>query len=309
MRYTPLTVLLALAAGCGTAPPPDTSKTLAEARRGFATKLVRQERAGTPAPLPPAGVFDVVRYDAPPGKLAAYLTPDPKDGKKRPAIVWITGGDCNTIDQGCWNEGPANNDQSASAYRKAGIVLMFPSLRGGNDNPGVKEGFLGEIDDVVAAADFLAKQPHVDPARIYLGGHSTGGTVALLAAEYTDRFRAVFSFGPVFDPLGYGPEYTPYATGDPKESELRSPGRWIHSIRSPTFVIEGASDGNASELGRMRVVSKNPLARFIVVQRANHFDVLAPANRLIAAKILADNGPTCKVEITEQELNAAFGGK
>ena len=41
--------------------------------------------------------------------------------------------------------------------------MMFPSLRGGNDNPGAKEGFLGEVDDVIAAADFLAKQPYVDP--------------------------------------------------------------------------------------------------------------------------------------------------
>lgn len=55
--------------------------------------------------------------------------------------------------------------------------MMFPSLRGGNDNPGVKEGFLAEVDDVLAAADFLGKQNYVDPGRIYLGGHSTGGTL------------------------------------------------------------------------------------------------------------------------------------
>ena len=30
---------------------------------------------------------------------------------------------------------------------------------------------------------FLAKQDYVDPKRIYLGGHSTGGTLALLTAE------------------------------------------------------------------------------------------------------------------------------
>src|SRR5262249_59431771 len=113
--------------------------------------------------------------ESPAGKLAAYLSPDPKDGKKLPAIVWITGGDCNTIDEGCWRQGLAKNDQSAAQYRQAGIIMMFPSLRGGNDNPGVREGFLGEIEDVVAAADFLAKQPHVDPKRIYLGGPHTCG--------------------------------------------------------------------------------------------------------------------------------------
>src|SRR5690606_9024844 len=124
---------------------PDTSLSLVEARRGFRTTLVRRESGGRPAPQPPPGVFHLVQYDAPAGRLAAYLTPDPGDGQKHPAILWITGGDCNSIGP-CWVEGPSDNDQSASAYRKAGIVMMFPSLRGGNDNPGVKEGFLGEVD-------------------------------------------------------------------------------------------------------------------------------------------------------------------
>ena len=74
--------------------------------------------------------------------------------------------------------------------------MMFPSLRGGNDNPGKKEGFLGEVNDVLAASEFLSRQEYVDPDRIYLGGHSTGGTLALLVAASTDKYRAVFSFGP-----------------------------------------------------------------------------------------------------------------
>src|SRR5207253_1872131 len=224
--------------------PPDTSVSLAEARRGFTTTLARRVSGGRPAPAPPPELFRLVRYDAPAGKLAAYLTPDPNDGTKRPAIVWITGGDCNSIDAGCWREGPPGNDQSASAYRKAGIVMLFPALRGGNDNPGVKEGFLGEVDDVVAAADFLQKQSYVDPERIYLGGHSTGGTLVLLTAECSDAFRAVFSFGPIDDVLGYGLTYNPFALTDPKELQLRSPARWLHSIRSPVFVLEGTIAGN-----------------------------------------------------------------
>jgi hypothetical protein len=131
---------------------------LIEARKGFQTKLVRREAGKDPVPEPPPKLFHTVRYDSPVGKLAAYLTPDPNDGKKHPAIIWITGGDCNSIDDGCWKEGAPDNDQSASAFRKADIVMMFPSLRGGNNNPGVKEGFLGEVDDVLAAADFLAGQ-------------------------------------------------------------------------------------------------------------------------------------------------------
>lgn len=279
---------------------------LVEARRGFTTKAVPQKGVKTPVAEPPANLFRVVKYDSAVGKLAAYLTPAPKDGKKHPAIIWITGGDCNTIDEGSWKEGPAENDQTASAFRKAGIVMMFPSLRGGNDNPGTKEGFFGEVDDVLAAAEYLGKQPFVDPTRIYLGGHSTGGTLVLLAAECSDRFRAVFSFGPAADVGNYPPEYIPFDTSNKREIELRSPGRWLAAVRNPVFVIEGKSDGNLDALQTMARASTNPKLHFLPVQGANHFSVLAPTTRLLADKILRDTGATSNLEITEQEVNQLF---
>ena len=42
------------------------------------------------------------------------------------------------------------------------------------------------------------------------------------------------------------------------------------------------------------------------VKGANHFDVLATTNRLIAEKILRDTGPTCNLSFTEAELNKPF---
>ena len=280
---------------------------LVEARKGFKTKLAREEKNGDPAPKPPQKLFQLIKYDAPPGKLTAYLTPDPNDGKKHPAIIWITGGDCNSIDDGCWKEGPPDNDQSACAYRKAGIIMMFPSLRGGNDNPGVKESFLGEIDDVLAAADYLAKQKYVDPTRIYLGGHSTGGTLVLLVTECSDRFRAVFSFGPAHDVTGYGPEYTTFDKSNPKEGKLRSPGYWLKAIKSPTFVLEGTRQGNIDSLRAMAKASTNANVHFIAANGATHFSLLAPTNKLIAERILKDDGATCNVSITEAEVNKLFG--
>src|SRR5262245_37132918 len=81
----------------GTGGPTDNSGSLAEARKGFATKLARKTKANEPLDEPPPKVFRKAQFDSAVGKLAAYLSPDPKDGKKHPAIVWITGGDCNTI--------------------------------------------------------------------------------------------------------------------------------------------------------------------------------------------------------------------
>lgn len=282
------------------------SKTLVEARKGFVTNLTRKERGKDAPESPPPTLFQLVKYDAPVGPCSAYLTPNPKNGKKNPAIVWITGGDCNSIGD-VWSPAPAKNDQTASAFRKAGIVMMYPSLRGGNDNPGVKEGFLGEVDDVIAAYEYLRKLDYVDPKRIYLGGHSTGGTLALLVAECTDRFRAIFSFGPVDNVMGYGNQYCPFNILDEIELGVRSPGVWLKDIRNPTFVIEGAK-GNQMPLQGMEKKNNNSNANLHILEvpEQDHFSVLGPSNVLLAQKILADTGPECTLAVTVGELAALF---
>ena len=183
---------------------------------------------------------------------------------------------------------------------------MFPALCGGEGNPGIKEAFLGEVDDILAAADHLAHQESVDSNRIYLGGHSTGGTLVLLVAECSGRFRAVFSFGPVSDVTSYPEEYIPFDTSNPREVALRSPGRWLSSIKRPTYVIEGTG-GNLSSLEAMKRSSTNPLVHFLTVQGATHFNVLAPINELIAKKIVNDKGTKIELTLAETELNQAFG--
>jgi dipeptidyl aminopeptidase/acylaminoacyl peptidase len=273
---------------------------LVDSRKSFQTKLIKQNTPPEPVAPPPAEVFSVVKYDAPAGKLAAYLSPDPGDGKKHPAIIWITGGDCNTIGD-VWTPADPKNDQTAAAFREVGMIMMFPSLRGGNDNPGVREGLLGEVDDVIAAADYLAAQPYVDSGRIYLGGHSTGGTLVMLVAESTDKFRAVFSFGPVNDVRGYSPEYKPFDTSSHFEIRLRSPEYWLRWVKTPTYVIEG-TEGNIQALRAMKQASTNERIHFLEVSGKDHFAVLAPVTRVLAAKVLADDGPEANIQLTEAEL-------
>jgi acetyl esterase/lipase len=286
--------------------PPDTSRTLAQARAGYKTRRARRETSGESVPEPPPEIFQLVKYDSPVGKLAAYVSPDPQDGKRHPAIIWIHGGECNSIGE-LWEESPRDNDQTARAYRDAGIVMMSPSLRGGNENPGIQEGFYGEVDDLLAAADYLAAQKFVDPARIYLGGHSTGGTLVLLVAECSDRFRAVVSFGPADSLLGYPRVWLPFDFAVRKEFELRAPSHWLHGIRSPVFVIEGEA-GNATAHARMAKLSTNPQVKFLLVEGADHFNVLAPTNELIAKKILEDTGEKCNLQLEPADLNALFAG-
>jgi len=291
-----------LVAGCHSAPT-----SLLDARAGFQTHLTAAKEAGLPPDTPPPALFKVVRYPAPVGALAAYMSPDPGDGRRHPAIIWITGGDCNSIGD-VWTPNPPENDQSAAAFRQARLVMLYPSLRGGNDNPGRKEGFWGEVNDVLAATAFLKKQPYVDPKRIYLGGHSTGGTLAMLVAESSPQYRAVFAFGPVDEAAGYGPNsgFLPFDMSRTEESRLRSPGEWLSLVQSPLWVIEGTEESNIESLRAMKEANHNPLTHFLEARNESHFSVLAPATQLLAQKIRADSAATSRIQITEAELQNQF---
>jgi len=299
-------VMLAACGQAGNAgqPDPTPNPTLAAARKGHVTVLTQRTQDGRIAPLPPKGVLERIHYPAPLGSNVGYITPPPGAPGRHPAIIWISGGDSNTIDD-FWHPADPANDQTASAFRKAGIVTFYPALRGGDDNPGMREGFYGEIDDILAAADYLAKQDYVDPDYIYLAGHSTGGTMVLLTAEMSFRFRDVFAFGPVADVRGYGGNYLFSDLNNDLEMKLRSPGYWLSSVRSPVFVFEGTGRGNIDELEAMRKINRNPKIQFFAAEGRDHFSILAPVTALIAKKIVAEAAGGGGIGFDQAELNAA----
>lgn len=301
-------LLVSLLAGMLTGGAAEAQTPFADARRGFVTTFHEARQPGRPVPQPPRGQGRLVRYPSAVGPLAALVTTIPQDGRRRPAIVWISGGDANTIDDSVWEAAPPADDQTARQYREAGIVTLYPSLRGGNDNPGSREGYFGEVDDVLSAADWLAAQPGVDPGSIYLGGHSTGATLALLVAEVSPRFRAVFAFGPAADPADHRRENVPLDPGNAAEMRLRRPVAWLDSVRAPLHVFEGASGpvSNVEDLRALQAATRNPQVRFHPVRGADHFSVLAQTNRLIARRILEDAGPTAAIVFAADELDAPF---
>ncbi len=265
------------------------------------------------APVPPAGVLERVHYSSPAGKLVAYLTPNPKDAQKHPAIVWAHGG-FGGIGSFLWEKSSKRNDQTARAFREAGIVTMMPSWRGENDNPGRFELFYGEVEDLLAAVRHVKTLPYVDPERVYIGGHSTGGTIALLASEASDEFRAAFVFGAMVDGVavlnddnGYG--NTPYQLGRAnRDHRLRSPLRYTAFIRRPTFYFEGEKSNyyveSARQMAERAKAAGVPFEAFILP--GDHFDTLHPMTRLIAGKIMADRGKECAITMTEPEASKAY---
>ena len=281
------------------------SISLREARAGFTTKLVKPEIYDQAPLTPPEDIFSLVYYPAKDGEMSTYLTPDPKDGKKHPAVIWISGGFGGQGDD-FWSPAPKYNDQTGSAFRKAGLILMLPNFRGENGNPGIDELFYGEIDDLEKARQFLASQSYVDPNRIYLAGHSTGGTRVLLASELITGFRAIFSLGGVSDIktwVGDNVDFLPFDTSDPQEFKLRSPGYFIESIKTPTFYFEGEEYYNKN-FDTLATIAKNkniPLYSNMI-KGGNHFNIIYPITELISQKIINDTGEKTNITFTQEDI-------
>jgi pimeloyl-ACP methyl ester carboxylesterase len=191
-----------------------------KARSHFHTKLVRIG----PAPqafeplTPPPGVTEVT-YSSAPLVLKAWLS-HPGGGETRhPAVLFLHGG--YALDMGDW--------QTTAPYRDAGFVVMVPKLRGENGQPGSFSMFYDEVDDVLAAAEYLRRLPDVDPHRIFVAGHSVGGTMTLLAALSSRTFRAAAAFSGSPDQVLYvklapgAKERAPFDHGVERELVMRSP--------------------------------------------------------------------------------------
>ncbi|MDX2299019.1 MAG: prolyl oligopeptidase family serine peptidase [Xanthomonadaceae bacterium] len=276
--------------------------TFAQARHGFETTVAIHDEHSIPLPQPPARLFVRSDYKNPQNyMLPGFVSPDPGDGQRHPAIIWLTGGDSNSLSD-FWTPGPDQNDQSARAFREAGLIMAFPTLRGGNGQRSPKQAMLGEVDDVLAAAAQLARLSYVDPERIYLGGHSTGATLALLTAEMKTPFKAVFALGPVTRVERYPASLlgVDFAQLAPMESKLRSPIHWLDGIAQPTYVIEGSEPpGNATELDALCAASRNPMLHCIRVPGADHFSAIRPVTRLIAGKLATDSNEALSLQPEE----------
>ncbi len=285
---------------------------LRTARKGHETPRTREldprlyDRIEAPEPPDESGL-ERVHYPGPLGPMVAYQTPDPGDGGQHPVVIWAHGGG-GGVDSWFWEPAPAKNDQSAKAFRDAGIAMVIPSWRGENKNPGDPEGFLGEVDDLLAARAYAAALPWTDPKRVYLAGHSTGGTVVLLAAELGGDFRAAFSFGgnPWIDESYQ--RFLPFEADDEAALHLRRAIPWVGDIEAPTFWIEAMSIGPGPALEMQRLAGElgAPFAA-LPIARANHFDLLTPLTKHLAGRIVGDTGPALQAPftLTAAELQGA----
>ena len=199
-------------------------------------------------------------YAVPPGKSAPL-----------PLVIYLHGG---------FAFGSEDFDD-ARPFLGSGFAVLTPTFRGENGNPGYFEMFLGEVDDVLASVKWARTQPEIDPSRIYVFGHSTGGALAALACLRADGgIRA----GGAASGL-YGREFfdqtadiAPFRIANdelrrrrlflPRAAELKVP--FIFYLET-----DGFSQTTVRQLERLAALDKVPLNATLI--EGDHFSMLPKA--------------------------------
>jgi dipeptidyl aminopeptidase/acylaminoacyl peptidase len=176
------------------------------------------------------------------------FTPIPLEkGKRYPGLVAVHGGY-----HYCFNEEFFGYVERAVAE---GYVVIFPEYRGsrgyGAEHYKAQDYGGKDVDDVLAAADYLAARASVDPARLGIVGRSRGAMIALLAIERAPkRFKAAVDVVGIADfvaYMSYKPDYrrqdvarTPRFGGTPAENlpayVEASPIAHVDKIETPLLI-------------------------------------------------------------------------
>lgn len=174
-----------------------------------------------------------------------------------PVVVVCTSGAGGALD----DKGRYAGVSEHAPLRSAGFAVFTVDQRGapGHGEEYAAHGDMGgaDIDDVVAAARYLAGLPEIDAARLSLLGTSRGAYSALLASAREPSLwqRAVLVMG-LYDPArlveaetaapgtllpsrpGVGPEEIRAHFADPRRQPLES----LEAVRTPLFVVHGEAD-------------------------------------------------------------------
>jgi dipeptidyl aminopeptidase/acylaminoacyl peptidase len=208
----------------------------AQARSRFRTKLVRKGPAPQPwePARPPAGITEIV-YPSGDLRLKAWVNRPADASRKRPAVLFLHGGFAFGAED--W--------ELTEPFREAGFVVLAPMLRAENGQAGAFSLWYDEVDDVLAAAAYLAAQPYVETERLYIAGSSAGGTLTLLSAMASKRFRAAASFSASPDQallVKHAKIDLPFDKTDPRELQLRSPLAYAASFKCPVRIYYATQD-------------------------------------------------------------------
>jgi dipeptidyl aminopeptidase/acylaminoacyl peptidase len=211
-----------------------------DARKHFKTNILR---AGPPPAewddlITPPGAHEIT-YTSGTLHLRAWISTAPSlDTTKHPAVLFLHSG--FDLDAESWSV--------TRPFRDAGFIVMTPTVRGENGQHGIFTMYYDEVDDVIQAAEFLRSQMSVDSKRIFVAGHSVGGTLTLLAAELYPHFAGAASISGSPDQALYlkyakgASRNAPFDLDDPQEVQLRSPLAYAASMKCPVRLFYGTDE-------------------------------------------------------------------
>lgn len=263
-------------------PAASTFQTLAEARQGPTTLWFHR-----PAPqsydkslAPPAGVQEV-SYRSGKLQLKGWLEAPAKARGQAPAVVYLHGGFAFGLQD--WHD--------VQPLLDAGFVVFTPRLRGENGGPGFHEGYFGEVDDAIAAGQYVAGLPNVDPQRVFLAGHSSGAMLAALVAETKSPYRRVAALSGFLDMQRWvagAPEKVVFDASDPLEILRRDPQHFVHSLQVPiTLYAEPGIMREVNQEFHRRAQQAGKRSRLVPIN-GNHSSMVQPSLKLVAQEFLAD---------------------
>jgi dipeptidyl aminopeptidase/acylaminoacyl peptidase len=179
-----------------------------------------------------------VEYPSGELRLKAWVSRPADETREHPAVLFLHGGFAFGADD--W--------EISRPYRDAGFIVLTPLLRGENGQPGTWSFYYDEVDDVLAAAEYLSKLPSVNADRLYIAGPSAGGTLVLLASMTSRYFRAAASFSAITDQVlfckhaRHAARDVPVDITNLRELELRSPLAYASSFKCPTRMYYGSQE-------------------------------------------------------------------
>lgn len=219
----------------------------------------------------PSGVEEV-KYESAGRKLLAWVV-KPKIKGKRPAVLYAHSGDAL---------GAADIDD-VLPFLNAGFIVMLPSWRGENGNPGNYEMCYGEVDDAKNALKYLAGRDDVDRSMLFAAGHSVGGTIVMLLAESTDKLKKASACGglPAMNTFFGAYPDAPFVK-NAKELGLRSPREYVAELSCPLKLFYGSdsSERRMKSLAKAMVDKGRKAGKdieLVELPGADHFSALGAA--------------------------------
>lgn len=159
-------------------------------------------------------------------------------------------------------DGPEHEDETVP-YVRAGLAVVHFSLDGPIEDlqqasdqdmaqayAKFRAAGAGLVNARNAMAYVIQHVPEVDPGRIYIAGHSSAGTLALLFAEHEPSLRGCIAYAPA----SAVPEYLTQLANDPRMSVLlpgikpfviqAAPITHVRTLSCPVFLFHGQGDEN-----------------------------------------------------------------